>query len=459
MCGPVKVRRLARQSKASRTMIGACSKKAIGRMRDVPSGGSRDTLVIQWPRLGPYHVPRVRTTSAYFQERGWRVVALETASRDETYAWEETEQPRGFEHVRLFPDGNFDELRPRDIHRKMMSALSVLDPGAVAINSYSAPDARSALEWCRRNRRVAVVMVDSRREDAKRSLLREALKRRIVRSFDAALTAGTPHVEYLRELGLPDDVIFTPYDVVDNDWHRSEAEHARQDPAAGAHLPGLDDPRPFFLASNRFVPRKNVGMLIDAYSRYREGAALAGEPPWRLVLLGDGPLRADLEQQAAATGGEDVTFAGFRPMNELLFYYGLASAFVHPAAADQWGLVVNEAMASGLPVLVSRGAGCAPDLVTDGITGFSFDPRDRDRLADLLRRVATMNPAQRASVGGAAQQHIQNYSLEAFARGLMRAVSAGRRSALTTRPVAGRAILAALRLVTTRTNSFHAIQT
>jgi 1,2-diacylglycerol 3-alpha-glucosyltransferase len=432
------------------------SGEMIERLRGLPGN---NCLVVQWPRLGPYHVPRLRSTSAYFQKCGWRVVALETASRDETYAWEETDQHSGFEHMRLFPDASFDELSPRDIHRKMMAALTALDPAAVAINSYSAPDARSALEWCRRNRRVAVVMVDSRREDAPRSLPREALKRPIVRSFDAALTAGTPHVRYLRELGLPADVIFTPCDVVDNDWHRSEAERARRVPAAYDHLPGLDDARPFFLASNRFVARKNVGMLIEAYLRYREKAVLAGESPWRLVLLGDGPLRTELAQQAAAKGGEDITFAGFHPLKELPVYYGLASAFVHPAAADQWGLVVNEAMASGLPVLVSRGAGCEPDLVADGVTGFSFDPHDPDRLADLLGHVATMNAAQRAAIGGAAQQHIQNYSLEAFAYGMMNAVSAGQRTASTTRPVVGRAILAALRLVTTRTNSFHAIRT
>ena len=82
---------------------------------------------------------------------------------------------------------------------------------------------------------------------------------------------------------------------------------------------------------------------------------------------------------------------GFKQYHDLPAYYGLAGAFVHTSTVEQWGLVVNEAMAAGLPVLVSRNCGCAADLVQDGVNGFAFDPLDGDRMAALLTKVAGLS--------------------------------------------------------------------
>ena len=116
--------------------------------------------------------------------------------------------------------------------------------------------------------------------------------------------------------------------------------------------------------------------------------------------------------------------AGFRQYDELPAWYGLASAFVHASTTEQWGLVVNEAMASGLPVLVSNRCGCAPDLVEDGVNGFTFDPYDVEALAGLMQRVAAMTDERRAAMGRAGQRIIAEWGPERFAEGLMQAVEA-----------------------------------
>ena len=106
--------------------------------------------------------------------------------------------------------------------------------------------------------------------------------------------------------------------------------------------------------------------------------------------------------RAASPGSDlagDVILAGFKQYDELPAYYGLASAFVHASTTEQWGLVVNEAMASGLPVLVSDRCGCAPDLVEDGVNGFTFDPYDVEALAGLMQRVAAMTDERRQAMG------------------------------------------------------------
>ncbi|NBC16191.1 MAG: glycosyltransferase [Bacteroidetes bacterium] len=382
------------------------------------SSGEGLRLCVQWPRFGPYHLARLRAVHRFLAARGGDLVGLETAGREATYAWRQEDAATAFRREQVFPESQFEAIDPRRMHRGVVAALDRLQPDAVAINSYSLPDARAALWWARQHRRVAILMSDSKADDAPRSAWREALKQQIVQAFDAALVAGTPQRAYYASLGLPEACIFTGYDVVDNAFFAEGAARARQHPEAVRHLPGLADDTPFFLASNRFIPRKNLGTLLRAYAAYRQRAT----QPWRLVLLGDGPERARLEALAADVAG--VTFAGFRQVEELPAYYGLAAVFVHPARRDQWGLVVNEAMASGLPVLVSTGAGCAHDLVQDGENGFRFDPEDPEALAELMRRMASAE-ADLDAMGQRSRQIIRRWSPEVFAERLWAAVQAG----------------------------------
>lgn len=378
------------------------------------------TVCVQWSRFGPYHLTRLRAAHAYFQARGTQVVALETAGADEVYDWRTEAGEEPFRRVQVFPGATVEALAPREIVTGVWGALDRIDPDAVAINSYSAPDAQAALLWCRRRRRTAVCMMESTAQDADRSPGREWIKRQIVGAFDAALAGGSPQRDYLGLLGFPLDLVSTGYDVIDNAFFRKGADRVRKHPQGSRHLPGLENEEPFFLASGRFVARKNLARLVEAYARYR---ASASGSPWRLVVLGDGPERESLERQSA--GIENVTFAGFRQIDDLPAYYALAGAFVHPALVEPWGLVVNEALAAGVVAVVSDRVGSARDLIRDGETGFTFDPTSVPDLADRLTEVARLGDAERQRIVDAGQAHIQGWEPHAFAQGLWTAVHDG----------------------------------
>src|SRR5205807_667519 len=113
---------------------------------------------------------------------------------------------------------------------------------------------------------------------------------------------------------------------------------------------------------------------------------------------------------------------GFKSYQDLPTYYGLAGAFVLPSESEQWGLVVNEAMAAGVPVIVSDRCGSAPELVQDGWNGFTFPVGDSKRLADLLLRVARQCDVP--EMGRRARERIAAWSPERFAAGLSSAVAA-----------------------------------
>jgi glycosyltransferase involved in cell wall biosynthesis len=126
-----------------------------------------------------------------------------------------------------------------------------------------------------------------------------------------------------------------------------------------------------------------------------------------------------------ALGVDDaLVLPGFIGYRELPVWYGYAACLVHPSTTEQWGLVVNEAMASGLPVLVSERCGCASDLVENGRNGFTFNPYDMSELADRMLDIAKMKAQEREAMGNASQAIIAGWSPETFADGLQQAVDA-----------------------------------
>jgi glycosyltransferase involved in cell wall biosynthesis len=261
-------------------------------------------------------------------------------------------------------------------------------------------------------------MSESQAADARRQWRSEAAKRRLTALFSAALVGGARHAAYLRELGMPADRIFLGYDVVDNAYFASGAGQARAEAAARRRL---DLPESFFLATGRFVEKKNWLRLLEAFARFH---ALPPARGWKLVLLGDGPLKPAILELAAKLDLKDaLLLPGFIQYDRLPLYYGLASAFVHASVVEQWGLVVNEAMAAGLPVLVSSRCGCVPELVRQGENGFTFDPLDTEALASLMARVAA-SAELRQSMSAASRRVVSEWPLERFAEGLEAAVAA-----------------------------------
>ena len=414
---------------------------------------SLSRLCVLWPRFGPYHLARLEAAQQMLDPRGVEVVGLETAGHERLNQWTVDDGPVGFTRVQVFPDGVFEDVPPREMERGVARALDRIAPDAVGIMSYSYPDARAALAWCRRNRRAAVLMTDTKEDDAERVGWREAVKRAIVGEFDAALVSGTPQREYLEALGFPPESIFLGYNVVDNTFYRTRAERARRDPNSVRGLPGLDDERPFFLSVNRLLPFKNLDGLLDAYVRYRDQE----EAPWRLLLVGDGPDRERLAGIVRDRRIEGVVFCGYHQSDALAAYYGRAGALVHPSRKDTWGLVVNEAMAAGLPVVVSDRIGCRQDLVDEGANGYLFDPDDTEGLARILSNIAAPD-RDRGALGRRSLEIIAAFDLDRFVTGLYEAAVAGLRRC--SRPAAPlpTAAFAALRVLSQRVTSFHSAE-
>jgi glycosyltransferase involved in cell wall biosynthesis len=376
------------------------------------------------------------------------VTAIESCGMDGTYAWEKVEGAESFARVTLTAREGAGLHWRRIVRRRLLEELERSRPQVVAVPGWACCEAVSALEWCARSRTPAVLMSESAGQDEPRRPWREWVKRRVVKLCSAGLVGGERHADYLAVLGMQRERIFLGYDAVDNRYFE---EQSRAAAGQGANGNG----HKYFLAVARFVEKKNLRRLIEGYAGYRKREEvrekkggrrekgggrgertnaeklktekLKGEL-WDLVLLGDGEMRGELEARVAALGlSNHVHIPGFKQYAELPRYYGQASAFILASTTEQWGLVVNEAMASGLPVVASNRCGCAPELVRDGVNGFTFDPLDTSRIAELMKRVAGLDEAQRALMGARSREIIADWGPERFASGLERAVQAALR--------------------------------
>jgi glycosyltransferase involved in cell wall biosynthesis len=295
-------------------------------------------------------------------------------------------------------------------------------PDVIALPGWSEREALFGLRWALQHKTPTVVFSDSQKIDEARNCWKEWLKSRIVRLLSTALVAGQRHVQYITELGFPVNQVFLGYDVVDNDYFQRGALKARASSADLRHSLGL--PERFFLASNRFLPRKNVLGIVAAYAQYRHKGAPGN---WGLVLLGDGPQRAAIESAIEEFSlHPHVLLCGMRSYDELPIFYGLASAFVHASYSEQWGLVVNEAMAVGLPVFVSKPCGCVPDLIAEGVNGYSFNPKSTEELASHMVK-AGAGEYELEAMGTAGKEIISRWSPALFAENLLAAAQHARR--------------------------------
>jgi glycosyltransferase involved in cell wall biosynthesis len=365
-----------------------------------------------WSNFGPYILDRLEASQTFGQKTGRSVSGLELAGRINTHAWQVHD--RKTNKVTLFPEKAVEEVSALESTWKTWRTLERLQPDILAICGYDRAAMLTALAWAKLHGKMVIFMSDSKADDRIRQGWKERLKRLLVRRFDAALVGGRPHKEYAVFLGVPPERVFVGYDVVNNEHYAKGTHAARSREALLREELGL--PLPYFLAVCRFIQEKNLVRFFSAYRLYRH---LHPQAPWDLVLCGSGPLEAKLEETVADLPG--VHFPGFIQGDYLPAYYALAQALILPSISETWGLVVNEAMSSGLPVLVSKACGCASDLVREGVNGFTFDPYDVEGLATLMAKMSSGDIDLKA-MGEASRRIIGDWTPEVFAQNLFRAI-------------------------------------
>jgi glycosyltransferase involved in cell wall biosynthesis len=240
------------------------------------------------------------------------------------------------------------------------------------------------------------------------------------RAIRCVMPIGKANAEYWKQyLGQDIPNFPMPY-AVDNDFFRNRAIQAAPQREVLRKELGLEVGRPVFLFASKLQDRKRCIDLVEAYIRLSPAPGV--DPQAYLLIVGDGHERQALERRIHDSGLSSIHMLGFRNQSELPRYFDLCDAFILPSIHEPWGLIVNEVMNAGRPVIVTDQVGCQPDLIVDGLNGFVFPAQDIEALTSILRRILD-DPGLAQIAGQRALESISLQSFEEDVQGLRQALA------------------------------------
>ncbi|WP_241018351.1 glycosyltransferase family 4 protein [Paraburkholderia sp. Tr-20389] len=368
--------------------------------------------------LGDYHVPRYEALMRLAARRGDEVCLVEVFGRSGFYSFPQTRRASFFEqrHERvttLEKDVSDAGGRWLSVFAQLTAIVRRVEPDVVVTLGYDTPYSLWLCFVRRFTRPFALIyMSDSKADDGTRNDVKEWLKRRLVRRFDAALVAGERHRDYAEFLGIPRWRSRVGFDVIDVDTFSRRAAAAYSTADEVRDLRGL--PRRYVLCVSRFVARKNVDVVINAFASSR-----LADQAIELVLIGQGgdePALRSLVSQRELDGS--VRFLEALPNGEMPAIYRLADFVVLASEFDQWGLCINEAFAASRTAIVTDTCGVARELVVNGVNGYVIEPGNADMLAARMRTLA-LDDALRERLSARARLTVEQWKPSVFASNLM----------------------------------------
>ncbi len=319
-----------------------------------------------------------------------------------------------YDYELLF-DRYSEEIGLRERTLALLRRAKAYRPDVINLTGYYDPAQLILLLWAKRKGIRVVMQNESTAADQVRGGWKESFKRWIFRQCDGFFCFGSQSADYLIQLGVPPAKILIRKNAVDNNALQSIYEKTLPNRAAYQQAMQLRPNNLVFVG--RLIEAKNLPMLLNCFAEALNQAAKPAN--WGLILLGDGTERDALNQQIIDLAlTEQVKILPGRPWFRVPEILALSNVLVLPSRSEPWGLVVNEAMACGLPVLVSNRCGCVPDLVHDGQNGFVFDPDHPNQLTHRLIQFMD-GTVDTVRMGQLAKQFIAPYAPEAVAQEML----------------------------------------
>ena len=289
----------------------------------------------------------------------------------------------------------------------------------VVIPGWSMPSSLAAVWACWRSRTPYVIFSETN-DLSPRSWWVRRLKRVVLRPIvgraAAWLATGTMSARFLERHGAVPARTHRFANTPDVEALAAAVDAARPLRAATRRDLGLPAGAPVALFVGRLIGAKDVATLLEAHARLEA----SGSPLWTLIV-GSGAEAESLHARAQDLRLRQLVFAGARKPPDLPALWAAVDLFVLPSIHEPWGVVVNEAMAAGLPVVLSDRVGAGPDLLVDGETGRGFRAGDPESLAAVFSELATA-PDARARMGAAAARRVRDWGYGPSVAGFERAV-------------------------------------
>ncbi|KGN72898.1 hypothetical protein HQ47_08510 [Porphyromonas macacae] len=349
---------------------------------------------IYWPA-------RLKGLESIAQKQGLELYVIEIAGKGSPYAFAGCETNLTGHWRILFPEKKMEDLSPSQIKPLLIRNLQEINPDIVVAGAIAFPSGAISVMWAKKNHKGVVIFDDTKVEDVPRGFFVNFIKKRIYRNVDSVVYPASPWDKTAFSWGFKKEQIFYGVDVVDNNfWKLSDEPIILREPK--------------MVVVGRLVKRKNIDFLIRVFQE-------CNTQDYELLIVGEGPEKNNLK--CLAESDQNIRFLPFMKQSELRELYKRVSAFIIPSTFDTWGLVINEAMAAGLPVIASSKCGATEVLVKDGVNGYVFNPEDDGTsMKKKLDVFLNLSEEARRELGLASEKIISDWGIDRFAEEMLKAI-------------------------------------
>ena len=360
-------------------------------------------LRIYWPA-------RLKALDAYLKEKGHELFVIEIAGKGSPYSFAEKRKDVFPNWQILFPNAKMEELHAKDeIKKKVFAALNKINPDVVVGGAIAFPSGALSTAWVKKNKKKIVIFDDTKKENVVRSKMVDFIKQQIYHCVDAVIyPSSSEWMDTGNYWGFKKEQIFGGIDVVDNSFWDKKRNNKTQR-------------KPYFLSVGRLLACKNYLFLLEVYNNYRK--AVGEKDAYDLILIGNGPMRSQIEDYLQFNHLHGVSLLDFVQQEDLAGFYKNAEAFILPSYQETWGLVINEALASGTVVFASTACGATNSLIVDGEDGYKFSPYNKKELFDKLVSFQSLSSETKCQMKMCGKEIVGNWGLDKFVQGVYDAIS------------------------------------
>lgn len=355
---------------------------------------------IYWPA-------RLKALNRALNKRGDTLDVVEIAGEGSPYAFSKREGDISLNWHILFPKEKPENLAGKQIEERLYPLLDRINPDVIIAGAIAFSSGALAVNWGIIHNKRVIVFDDAKIETVKRSPIVDFIKQAVYNGVDALLYPAPEWIETGKYWKFRPEQLFYGIDVVDNNfWGNPQHLNCQWDR--------------FFLAVGRQIPKKNFLTIVKSYCRY---ASRIGTDAYDLVLIGDGPDHKSIVDLANRSGLSDkIFFLPFLPQEDLSTMYSNSQALIVCSIEETWGLVINEAMASGCPVIASVQSGATNTLVQEGVNGYKFSCEDEENLTEIMIRFHNLPFQHKELMRQEAKRIISKWGLEYFVQSCCQAI-------------------------------------
>ncbi|MBS1531722.1 MAG: glycosyltransferase family 4 protein [Bacteroidetes bacterium] len=303
----------------------------------------------------------------------------------------------------LFPDKSYDEIPNNTIRETFLNKLDEINPDIVIGSSIVFFAGALGIRWAKNNHKKFVMFDDAKPSQVKRSFLVRTIKNLIIHQVDGLWLPSADYDEAYKPLVPRYTLIFHGYNCIDNNLFRFKEKKEM-------HFTTVT-------CVARLVPIKNIDNLLRAWTIIEKK-----RPDYKLAIIGDGPEFVSLNELTLSLGLKTIVFLGAINNSDIPTYFYNSVAFVLPSLSESWGLVVNEAMAAGLPILISNKINAANALLQEGVNGYGYEPLDIENMAEKIMNFINLSVPEKIKMSDSSLEIINGMSYENMGDELLNAV-------------------------------------